>query len=151
VTTLLVETLNRELIQEIQYDLNERVHIAAFIPYLYIHNAAFDSITFELFNSGGDVLFSKETTLSEIKESIPTTDNYIHVFYPIIPTNPVQLEYGTYRLRMTATNYYPVSSSFIGWIKQFEDIQNEISYPVSGSNNNPLAIRYKLYKEGLRG
>ena len=90
-TTLLVGTLQDELIQEIKYNLEERIHVGAFIPYLYIHNASADFFTFELSNTDG-VLFQKNFTVAEMKLSLGTSENYFHIYYPIIPTNPVQLE-----------------------------------------------------------
>ena len=148
-TTLFVATLEDELIQEIKYNLEERLHVGAFIPYLYVHNASADFFTFELSNTDG-VLFEKNFTVSEMKESLGTTDNYFHVFYPIIPVNPIQLEKGEYSVRLIpGTNYTQDGSSFIGWIKQFENIQNEMDYVPLDDNSNSYAIRYKCYKEGI--
>lgn len=148
-TTLFVATLENELSQEIRYNLEERLHVGAFIPYLYFHNASVDFITFELSNTDG-VLFQKNFTVSEVKASIGTTSNYFHVFYPIITVNPIQLEKGDYTIKLIAgTNYIQNGSSFIGWAKQFENIQNVMDYVPLDDNANSYAIRYKCYKEGV--
>lgn len=148
-TTLLVGTLQDELIQEIKYNLQERIHVGAFIPYLYIHNASADFFTFELSNEDG-ILFQKNFTTNEMKLSISATDNYFHIYYPIIPTNPVQLEKGNYTAKITAgPNYIQNGSSFLGWVKQHENIQNEMDYIPFDDNSNSYNIRYKCYKEGV--
>ena len=145
---LLVETLTTELSQEINYDSDERCSIACFIPYIYFHNAV-GSFTFEIESDYG-VIFSKSFTAQDIKDSIPSTANYAHVFYPIIPTNPVQIERGSFTFRLIAGAGYSVTqSSFIGWIKQHEDIQNRMSYNPASDNENTFAIRFKMYKEGI--
>ena len=147
-STLLVETLTTELSQDIAYDSDERCSIACFIPYLYFHNAV-GSFTFEVESELG-VIFSKTFTASDIKASIPTSNNYAHVFYPIIPTNPVQIQKGSFTFRLIAGSGYSVTqSSFIGWIKQHEDIQNRMSYNPASDNDNTFAIRFKMYKESI--
>jgi hypothetical protein len=149
VTTLVIEKLQTELFQEVRYNNSDRVHVGAFIPYLYLHNAQADYFTFEL-EKDSVVLFSKNFTVSEIKSALPTTDNYIHVFYPIIPSNPVQIESGLYKFKLIAgTNYINSPTSFIGWIKQHEDIQNQMDYIPVDDSQNSFSIRYKSYKEGI--
>lgn len=148
-TTLLVEPLNSELTQEMEYTLNERCHLGAIIPYLYLHNASADYFRVSLKKSGS-TLFSKDFTVTEVKTSLSTSNNYAHVFYPIIPTNPVQIYSGTYTVHLEAgPNYNPTESSFIGWVRQFEDVQNEVNYTVTSDDSNPLALRLKIYKEGV--
>lgn len=145
----IVEKLKDELSQGFSYSLQERVHIAAFIPYLYIHNASADYFTFELSSSSG-VIFSKNFTVGDIKSSIQTAENFMHVFYPIVATNPVQLEKGSYTITVIAgPNYTPSNDSFLGWIKQHEDLQNELDYLPETDNDKPLAFRLKYLKEGV--
>jgi hypothetical protein len=71
------------------------------------------------------------------------------VFYPIIPDSPIKLEKGTYTLKLTASGYISNSSSFIGWLQQFEDVQNDMDYLPLFSNQNSLAFRLKIFKEGV--
>jgi hypothetical protein len=148
-TTLLVQKLYSELSQEVTFDLNERVHIGSIIPYIYLHNAPAGTFTFEMTGPNGAV-FSKSFTSSDIKTALSTTDNYAHVYYAISPTNPVQIEKGAYTFTLTASGYTPTESSFIGWIQQHENIQNEMSYDPIDDEQNSLCIRYKSYREGIR-
>jgi hypothetical protein len=148
-TTLLVGTLETELVQEINYNLIERVHVGAFIPYLYCHNAIADYFTFQLHGPDG-LIFQKPFTISQLKTAIGTTSNYFHIYYPIIPTSPVQLENGQYSVKIIAgTNYIQNANSFLGWVKQHENIQNQMDYAPIDDNSNSYAIRYKCYKEGV--
>lgn len=147
-TTLLIQTLYSELSQSFNYGLNERVHVASIAPYLYMSDAPAGTFTVDLTGPNG-VVISKSFTSSDIKTSLSTTDNFAHVFYPIIPENPVHIEYGAYTIKLTATGYTATDSSFIGWIQQHENLNNSLSYTPSDDSKNPLSIRFKIYKEGI--
>jgi len=92
---------------------------------------------------------SADFTLSEVKTAIGTTSNYIHSFIPIMPLTPLKIEKGSYSLRLSASGYSPNASSFIGWIQQFEDVQNVMSYLPLDDSQNSLAFRVKEFKEGI--
>lgn len=146
-STLLVQRLETELTQELRYKLSHRCQIGAFIPCLYMHNAPSGTFTFELLNSDDEVIMSQDFDSADIKASLSTASNYAHVFYPIIPTNPIQIEYGNYTIKLSATGYSPNDSSYLGWIQQFEDIQNVMDYVPENDTENPLAIRIKEWSE----
>ena len=146
-TTLQVQTLVNELVQDFDINLDERYHLGAIIPYLYLHNPV-GVFTLELKQSG-NVLASKSLTVDAIKSAIPTTDNYIHVFCPFIFDTPVKIERGSYSLRLSASGYSNSAASFLGWCQQFEDVQNEMDYIPFDDSENSLAFRLKIYKEGV--
>ena len=149
-TQLLVEPLAiDELTQEIRLRRSERYQIGAFIPYLYLHNAPLGTFNF-IVEKNSIILFQKSFTSADIKTSMGTTSDYLHCFYPIIPTNPVQLESGLYTLKLTSTGYSNSSTSFIGWIRQFEDLNNTLDYVPLDDDHNPLAIRLKIYDRGIK-
>ena len=144
---LVVETLKDELYQDINYD-GERVSIGAFIPYLYCHNVS-GTFTFEV-ESLTETILSQSFTISEIKTALNTTENYFHVYFPIMPVNPMQLESGAYRFKLIAPGGYSATqNSFIGWIQQHEDLQNVMDYEPSNDSENSFCIRFKVYKEGI--
>jgi hypothetical protein len=147
VTTLLVETLKTELEQEIRLENSERYSIGAIIPYLYLHNAPSGTFTLEIL-SGATSLFSQSFTSVNIKTALGTTNNYGHVFYPIVPLNPVQLDAGTYKIKLSSVGYTVSGSSFLGWIRQHEDLNNKLDYVPASDSDNPLAIRLKVFKRG---
>ena len=145
-STLLVQKLETELAQELSYKLSDRCQIGAFYPYLYMHNAPSGTFTIELLNSDDDAVMTKSFTSADIKASLSTSNNYAHVFYPIIPTNPIQIEYGNYTIKLSASGYSPSDSSYLGWIQQHENIQNIMDYAPAFDTQNSLAIRIKEYE-----
>jgi hypothetical protein len=147
-TTLVVEELITELYQDINYTSDERAIIASIMPYLLIYNSPAGVFTFSVLN-GAEVLFSKTFTSADIKASISTSNNYAHVFYPIVPTTQVELEKGTYRFKLTSSGYTFSESSYIGWIKQHEDLQLPLDYIPTDDFDNPLSIRIKTFKRYL--
>ncbi len=144
-SVLLVETLQTSLSQEIDYTGESRVEIAAFYPYVYFHNVTGAVFTFEI-KQGATVVFEQDFTSEEIRAA---SGDYAHVFFPIIPDFPVQLEEGSYTFSIKAKSGYTAGATFIGWIKQYQDIQNEMSYTPSSSASNTYALRFKKYIEGI--
>ena len=142
---LLVETLQTELVQDIDYEGETRVEIAAFIPYIYFHNVTGAVFTFKI-ERDSEIIFTQDFTSEEIRL---VTGNYAHVFYPIIPINPVQIEAGSYKFKIKAKSGYLAGEQFIGWIKQYVDVQNEMSYTPIDDSQNTFAIRFKKYREGI--
>lgn len=106
------------------------------------------TFTLEMTGPNG-VVISESFSSNDIKNAIGTTDNYAHVFYPIIPIDPVQIESGSFTIKLTSSGYSPTESAFIGWVQQHENIQNEMSYIPADDTSNTFAIRFKSYKEGI--
>ena len=147
-TTLVANPIGASLEQEFTYNLNDRCHIGAFYPYVVMIGSPAGTFTCELIKSA-TTIFSKTFTSTSIKLSLGTSNNYAHAFYPIIPDEPIQIEKGTYKLKISTSGYTQTNSSYIAWAQQFEDIQNEMSYTPSGDGENSLAFRLKIYKEGI--
>lgn len=147
-STLLVNPLSTTLEQEFTLDNNYRYDIGSFAPYLYVHNAPSGTFTFELIQ-GVTTLQTWSFSSEDIKISLSTANNFLHVFYPLTKPYPYQLKRGTFKLKLSATGYSNTISSFIGWIQQHENLNNELSYTPFNDEENPLAIRLKVYKEGI--
>lgn len=147
-TTLIVDELITELFQDITYSSSERAIIASIMPYLMMYNAPTGTFTFSVLN-GSTVLFSKTFTSADIKASLNTTSNYAHVFFPIVPTEQVELEKGTYRFKLTSSGYTFSESAYIGWIRQHEDLSLPLGYAPADDYSNPLSVRIKVYKRYL--
>lgn len=144
---LIVETLYTSLTQQINCNSEKRVHIGAIIPYLYFHNLSSGEFKFEILKSDS-VIYSHFFDWKDIKGSI--AEDYFHVYYPVVPSNPVQIEEGTYSIVLTALSGYNVEgNSFLGWIKQHEDIQLKMDYLPDSDNQNTLTVRFKEYKDGI--
>jgi hypothetical protein len=147
-TTLVVQELRTELTHEFRLGLNQRYQVAAFIPYLYVHNAPDGIFTFKVSKNNIPV-FSFDFESINIQEAMGTTDKYIHAFYPIVPSSPFQLENGLYVAKLSSSGYTAKSNSFMGWAQQHENIQNKMDYLPFSDSRNPLAMRVKVYKQGV--
>lgn len=147
-TTLLAAILDTELEQEIRYNLDTRKQLGAIIPYLLLVNAPAGTFTVSLLK-GVTTLYSRSFTSADVMTALGTTDDNMHVFYPIIPVNPIQIEKGLYKVKLTASGYTRTGSTYIAWNQQFENIQNEMDFEPVTDDENSLAIRYKEHKEGI--
>lgn len=147
-STLIANPIGASLEQAITYSSTSRAHIGAFYPYLIMIDAPAGTFTFSLLK-GAETLFSKSFTSADIKLSLLTSNNFAHAFYPVIPNNPIQLESGNYILRITSSGYVETSTSYLAWGQQFEDIQNDMAYTPTSDQQNSLAFRIKIYKEGI--
>jgi len=142
VTTLVCQTLDAPLIQEIRLSQDVRYCIGSIAPYLYMHNAPAGTFTLAI-KRGSETAFSASFTSADIKASLATANNFAHVFFPIVPSEPLHLDRDTYLVELSATGYTATDSSFLGWIQQHEDLNNILDYVPSGDDQNPLALRIK--------
>ena len=147
-TTLVVNELRSNLSQNITFKSSGRCHIGSILPYLYLHNSPVGTFKFQLMRYA-DVVYEREFTSADIKLSLNTTDNYAHVFYPVIPLQKIKIESGDYILKLSSTGYTYSKTSFIGWCQQFENVQNEMDYIPTDIYDNSLAFRFKIIKEGI--
>jgi hypothetical protein len=92
-------------------------------------------------------IYTKAFTSADIKASLETTDNYAHVFFPIIPENPIQIEKGVYTFRLQASGYTLSTSSYLAWIQQHENIQTELESEIENFTELPFSVRIKIYTE----
>lgn len=150
-TKLLVEELfeNSELTQVENFQLNKRVQVGSVCPYIYMHNAPPGQFFAGIRNLNGNFEYEFEFDSAYIKTLLNTTDNYAHVFLPIVTSYPIFLEKGSYELYLYAENYTFYRTSFIGWIRQHENLNNDLDYIPSNDAENPLASRLKVYREGI--
>lgn len=143
-TTLVNTILETELTQNVTYNNTVRLSIAAFYPYLLMVNSPSGTFTFSLLK-GVQTLYSKSFTSADIKASLDTTDNYAHVFFPIIPENPIQIESGVYTFKLQASGYTVNTSSYLAWVQQYENIQTELENEIENFTELPFSVRIKSY------
>lgn len=147
-STLLVEPLVTELEQSFAFNLEGRSILAGVYPYLYMHNAPAGTFTFTVYEGEVTVL-STSFDSDDIKSSLETTNGYAHVYYPVTPSNPLPVSKGNYRAVLSASGYTHSGSSFIGWIREHENIREEMDYTPTSDAQNPLSVRRKIYKQGI--
>lgn len=150
-TILLVEKLNPEadLIQPFKFNLNTRVNLAGFYPYIYMQGSPDGDFVLGVRKIDDTFFYERNFTSENIREILNTEDGHAHLFLPCVPEYPMQLEKGSYEMYLHAENYSPNRNHFIGWCKQYRDLNNVLDYSPSNDAENPLAFRIKVYKEGI--
>ena len=148
-TTLVVTELRTSLTQSYSFDLNERAHIGSVSPYIYIHNAPAGNFSLTL-SQNSNVVISKSFDCNDLLSELGTVDDFAHGFFPFIDDSLMIVENGDFTVTLTAVSGYSYNeSSFIGWVRQHEDIQNAMNYTPLNDSENPLAARIKIYKQGI--
>lgn len=114
---LVCRELRTTLDQPFELLLDKRYQIAEVAVNVLMYNAPLGDFTFEILKSGSPV-YSFQFDSDYIKAELATADNYAHLYLPL-PAN-VMLSRGQYVARLSAANYTYSSSSFIGWINDWE-------------------------------
>jgi hypothetical protein len=137
VTTLVVEELKTTLSQTFTLNNNRRYSLYAIKPHLYMHNAPAGTFTFKIKN-GATELISVDFTSADIKSDLSTSDNYAHILKGLLLNSPVQLDGATsYTLELSASGYTYGTSSYMGWVKNHENIFFDIDGTPENDFNNP--------------
>ena len=142
-TTLVINELSTTLEQSIRLSKSVRYQVAAILPYIYMHNSPAGTFTISVLR-GVTVVGAKTFTSDEIKAELNTTVNFAHVFHPVIFDSPFFLDAGVYTIKLSHSGYSRTSSSFIGWIQQHENLNNQLDYIPNNDSEKPLAIRLKV-------
>lgn len=135
---LILEVLDFQLELPFSVTSTKRQYIEEIKPYLYMHNAPSGNFKLELI-SDSQVLSSFDFDSNYIKEKLGTSDNYAHVYIPIPIKCPI--EKGSYSIKLTATNYTPQDSAYIGWVKEYRDPFNSVSGDIVFLTDYPLSAR----------
>ena len=137
---LVIDELITSLSQTFTVEYNSRLTIEAIRPYIYMHNAPAGTFTLAV-KSGGTELFSKSFTSSDIKSDLSTSDNYAHIWKALTFNDPAQIENGEYELELSASGYSFSNSSYLGWIREHENLTNEVSGTALSDLENPRAFQ----------
>jgi hypothetical protein len=89
-------------------------------------------------------IFSKSFTAADIRTSLSTSDDFIHVFYPVIPTSDVYIEAGDYQLLLTKSGYTYADSNYLGWCRNFETQDYIDDQQLFKDQTNALETRFKV-------
>ena len=140
---LLVEELFTSISEGFTLSYTERTSLAALYPHLYIHNEPAGTFTITL-KKGATNIFSKSFNVSDIKATIDSPLDYSHVWYPVIPTNPVQIDSGEYLVELTSSGYTFSESAYIGWCRNFEEMDFKGDFGKFNDEHNDLQLRLKV-------
>jgi hypothetical protein len=143
VTKLLVEELISYIEQEFVLSDRRIHHIKSIRPYLYVHNNPMGTFLFEI-KKGNTTLFSKSFTSSDLYNALNTTNKYAHLVYDI-PINKLPLKNGTYKLKLSSSGYLFSGNSFLGWVKEYENLKNPATTAVPNDASNPLSFEIWEY------
>jgi len=139
-TALVVEELLTTLEQPFSIYLDRRITVAGLRPKIYMHNSPSGTFTFTLKRSGVTIA-SDSFTSTEIKSDLGTSDNYIHIWKFLDLSNVIHLGRGDYTLELSSSGYTYSDSSYLGWVKEHENLTNEIEGVPLTNFNNPMAFQ----------
>ena len=141
-STLLVEPLEgTPLTQEFTLK-SQRLNLTAIRPRLYLHNDPTGTFTLNL-KYNGNIISSADFTVADIKSGASYNDNeYHHGFIKLDMGAVLNLGF-TYQLELTSSGYTFAESSYLGWIKEFENQTNTFSTSVTTIDEYPFG--YQLW------
>lgn len=140
---LLCEDLLTTLSQPFTLGLHERQQVAAVRPYICIVGAPAGTFTIAL-KSGANTLGSKTFTSASMKTDLSTSNNNIHMMVNLTFSDIIPLGPGTYTLELSSSGYSPGVGSFLGWIKEYDSIYNEITTAQPASDFD-LPLKFELW------
>lgn len=134
-TKLVVDELFTTLSQTFTVTNQIRLTIKAIRPYIYMHNNPSGTFTISL-KEGATTLASKTFDSASIKTDLSTSDNYAHIFKTIVFDDPVYIGDGEYEIELSSSGYSYSKSSYIGWVREHENLINEVNgTPISDFGN----------------
>lgn len=144
---IVADELIDELTQEINLTYDKIYHIGGIKIKLLMFNNPGGTFTLSI-KDGATTLASESFTSADIKSDLSTTDNYAYLYKALNFSLP--LKKGSYDLVLSASGYNPTDSSFLGWIKSFENIFNAINGSPTSLEDNPFDVLiYENTREDL--
>lgn len=139
-TTLVVDELKTTISQTFTLQYNRRYNIGGVRPLLLMYNAPSGTFTMKI-KSGANTLASKSFTSADIKSDLITSDNYAWLWKGLLFDTPIPLKAGSYSLELSSSGYSYSASSFIGWVKEHENIFTTISGTPISDLDNPYSFQ----------
>jgi hypothetical protein len=147
VTTLVIEELKTTLTQEFTILTKPRMNIVQIRPHLYVHNSPSGTFTFSILDSSNNVLISSNFQSQSLYDALDTVNQYAHGYFNMM-LNEISLDVGTYKLRLSSSGYTFSEISYLGWVRDHEDLKNPISYTPASDLENPLS--FEIWARGKR-
>lgn len=129
------------LIQEFKIKRN-RLHLEGIRPWLYLHNDPAGTFTLTL-KDGANILDSVDFTVSDLKNGAGFADNQYHKGYFDLRLNAILHHDRLYTLELSSSGYAFAGSSYLGWIKEFENLTNSFNEIIWTFNQKPFG--YQLW------
>lgn len=145
-TKLVVEEFKvSPLVQEFQLD--RKLIVVAIRPYLYCHNFPAGTFTLELLDENDSLINSQTFVSDSVYEGISTTNPYAHAWLRVTFERPSPIPKGNYKIKISTSGYTFSESSYLGWVKEHEDLKVPVKFIVSGDQNNPLSFEIWSYEQ----
>jgi hypothetical protein len=139
-STLVFDTLETELNQEIVIGNQLGLNSPQIMPWLYFLNNPAGTFKLGIY-SGVTLISEKSFNLSDLKTQLNATGNSGHLFFHLEFTG-IRLPFGFYTLKLSSTGYTYSSTSFLAWCKEWESkFDANPKYGVDDFTGNPLAVR----------
>lgn len=136
-----VKELKQTLTQEINLYQYRNYHIEGIKIGLLMFNSPSGTFILSI-KKQGETIASKSFDCDDIKQDLNTTDDYAYL-QKALTFNGLKLKSGTYQLELSSSGYTYSNSSFLGWIRDFN---NNTDY----FNNTPLSfLIYENKREDL--
>lgn len=129
------------LIQEFKIKRN-RLNLTAVRPWLYLHNDPAGTFTLTL-KDGANILDSSDFTVSDLKNGAGLNDNEYHKGFFKIDLRATLQHDRLYSLELSSSGYSFSGSSYLGWIKEFENLTNSFSESIWTFHQKPFG--YQLW------
>lgn len=143
-STLVLEELKASTLEQ-ELTVNKRSVLRAIRPNLYFHNDPAGTYTIKIKN-GSTELASKSLTMAEIISGASwTTGQYHHgvITFDLSGSEIVLNKGVTYTIELSASGYSFSESSYVGWIKEYENLKN--TYTGSTSDAFSLPFSYEIW------
>ena len=138
-STLVYDTLETELVQEIVVGNHLGLYNPTLKPWLYFLNNPAGTFTLSIYK-GVDFLMSKSFTLADLKTQLNTTDKSGYLFFNLDFGG--HLPFGFYTLKLTSTGYTYSNTSFLAWCKDWEsNFESNPNLATIEWTQYPLAVR----------
>lgn len=112
------------LIQDFTIPIDSyRLNLFAIRPLLMLYNDPVGTFTLTL-KANGNILIATDFDIDYLKSNADFLDNQYHYGFFKIPMQAVLYPYINYRLELSSSGYTFDGSSYLSWLKEFEDITN---------------------------
>lgn len=138
-TTLVVEELKTTLDQSVSLNFSDRYHVYAIGVHLYAHNFPGGIYTVSLIDPDASVVVEETFVSGEIYTALGTSNPYAQAYFRIILDDQPALPKGTYTLRLSSVGYTFSESSYMGWVRDHEDLKVKLEYAPESDLHNPLS------------
>jgi hypothetical protein len=129
------------------FEIEKKLIVAAIRPYLYCHNFPSGTGLLEILDENDNVLHSKSFSPSDVYSGLETANPYAHAYLRVLFDQPFPMPKGNYKIKISASGYTFSESSYLGWVKEHEDLKVPVKFIVAGDQNNPLSFEIWSYEQ----